>query len=86
MAKNVGVLGVGAVLVLAGVTFGLQGLGLIGGSVMSGKTVWAVIGPLLALVGAAMVVRGLRGGREVAEGAPSRPLGDDSPGSDAAAP
>jgi hypothetical protein len=59
--KTAGV-GVGALLVLAGVTFGLQGLGLIGGSSMSGKTSWAVIGPLIALVGVALVVGGLRGG------------------------
>jgi hypothetical protein len=59
--KKLGV-AVGAVLVLAGVTFGLQGLGLIGGSAMSGKTLWAVTGPLLALVGVVLVARGLRAG------------------------
>ena len=61
--KKVALVGVGALLVLFGVTFGLQGLGVIGGSAMSGKNMWAVIGPLLALVGLAMVVRGARGGR-----------------------
>jgi hypothetical protein len=53
---------VGVVLVLAGLTFGAQGLGIIGGSAMSGKTAWAVIGPLIALVGVVLVVAGLRGG------------------------
>jgi hypothetical protein len=48
--------------VLAGVTFGLQGIGVLGGSPMSGETTWAVIGPVLALVGVVLVVRGLRGG------------------------
>ena len=52
---------VGAVLVLAGVTFGLQGLGVLGGSAMSGQNAWAVLGPLIALVGVVLVVGGLRG-------------------------
>jgi hypothetical protein len=53
--------GVGTLLVIFGVLFGLQGLGLIGGSTMSGKTAWAVIGPLIALVGVGLVVVGRRG-------------------------
>lgn len=52
---------VGAVLVIFGVTFGLQGLGVIGGSAMSGKTAWAVLGPLVALVGVSLIVGGRRG-------------------------
>jgi hypothetical protein len=59
---------VGAVLTVAGVVFGLQGLGVIGGSAMSGKTLWAVLGPLIAVVGVVMVVRAVRGG-------PDRPTG-----------
>jgi hypothetical protein len=62
--RKVALVGVGGLLVLFGVTFGLQGLGVIGGSTMSGKNMWAVIGPLLALVGIAMVVSGVRGGRD----------------------
>ena len=54
---------VGVVLVLAGVTFGLQGLGVLGGSAMSGQNAWAVLGPLIALVGVVLVVGGLRGRR-----------------------
>jgi uncharacterized membrane protein HdeD (DUF308 family) len=50
----------GAVLVVLGVVFGLQGLGVLGGSAMSGKTVWAVIGPVLALVGIVVIVRARR--------------------------
>jgi hypothetical protein len=53
--------GIGVLLVIFGVTFGLQGLGVIGGSAMSGKTAWAVLGPLIALVGVGLVVVGLRG-------------------------
>ena len=52
---------VGAILILAGVTFGLQGLGIISGSAMSGKNMWAVLGPLIAVVGVLLVVTGRRG-------------------------
>jgi hypothetical protein len=50
----------GVVLVVFGGVWFLQGVGILGGSAMSGKTVWAVVGPILALVGAAMAVVGLR--------------------------
>jgi hypothetical protein len=50
----------GLLLTLAGVIFALQGVGVIGGSFMSGTTTWAVIGPLIALAGLALVVLGLR--------------------------
>jgi hypothetical protein len=51
---------VGTVLILAGVVWTLQGLDVIGGSGMSGHAVWAVIGPIVALVGAYLVVRAVR--------------------------
>jgi hypothetical protein len=38
----------------------LQGLGYIGGSVMTGSTVWAVIGPLVALLGLLIIAAGIR--------------------------
>lgn len=44
-------IGVGAVLILLGATWTLQGLGIIGGSAMSGVTLWAIIGPIVVLVG-----------------------------------
>jgi hypothetical protein len=50
----------GAVITVAGVIFTLQGLGYIGGSVMTGVTFWAVAGPLIALAGIAMAAFGLR--------------------------
>jgi hypothetical protein len=53
--------GIGVLLVIFGITFGLQGLGVIGGSAMSGKTAWAVLGPLIALVGIVLIVGGRRG-------------------------
>ncbi len=50
----------GIVLVLAGVVWTLQGLGLVGGSFMTGATVWAVIGPVTALVGLIIATTGFR--------------------------
>jgi heme A synthase len=40
-----------AVLIVLGVLFTLQGIGLVGGSVMTGDRTWAVIGPVLAVIG-----------------------------------
>jgi hypothetical protein len=51
---------VGALIAIAGVIWALQGFGFVGGSSMTGATLWAVIGPLAALVGLAMIVTGLR--------------------------
>jgi hypothetical protein len=42
---------VGAVLTAAGVIWALQGFGVIGGSFMSGDSVWAIIGPVVAAIG-----------------------------------
>jgi hypothetical protein len=58
--RRVVLVGVGFVLTLAGVVFTLQGVGVLGGSVMSGTTFWAVAGPVIALAGLVMVVIGLR--------------------------
>ena len=54
--------GLGILLVLVGALWTLQGLGVVGGSVMSGVTLWAIIGPLVVLAGLALVVTGRRGG------------------------
>ena len=51
---------VGALLILSGVVWTLQGLDLVGGSSMSGNTIWAVIGPITAIVGAVLFLRGVR--------------------------
>ena len=53
----------GSLVTVAGVVFTLQGVGVIGGSFMSGTTTWAVAGPIIALAGLALVVLGLRAGR-----------------------
>ena len=55
---------IGVVVALAGVVFTFQGLGLIGGSAMTGSTLWAVLGPIIAVVGVVLVVLGLRRGRK----------------------
>jgi hypothetical protein len=51
---------VGVLLALAGIVFTLQGTGAIGGSAMSGHTLWAVAGPIIALAGLALAAVGLR--------------------------
>ena len=53
----------GAVLVVAGVIWALQGFGVIGGSFMSGDSVWAVIGPVVAVAGLVLAGIGLRRAR-----------------------
>lgn len=55
-------LALGLVLLLVGLLWTAQGLGWIGGSFMTGATVWAVIGPLTAVVGVVLLVRSARRG------------------------
>ena len=50
----------GVVLALAGVVWTLQGLGFVGGSFMSGATIWAVIGPVTTLIGLIVATTGFR--------------------------
>jgi len=58
--RRVVLVGAGFVLTLAGVVFTLQGVGILGGSVMSGITFWAVAGPVIALAGVILAAIGLR--------------------------
>ncbi len=58
---------VGVVLTIAGVIWALQGFGVIGGSFMSGNSVWAIIGPVVAAVGLAIIVLGVRRSRSVSQ-------------------
>jgi hypothetical protein len=53
-------IGSGILVTAAGVIFALQGLGYIGGSSMTGTTLWAVLGPLIALIGLVLIGIGLR--------------------------
>lgn len=58
--KKLLLVGIGAVIAVVGIVWTLQGLGYVGGSVMSGVTLWAVIGPVVFLVGVVVAVVGLR--------------------------
>jgi hypothetical protein len=58
--KRALVVGLGVLLILVGVVWTLQGLGLLAGSAMTGVRLWAVVGPVVALAGAAVAVRGSR--------------------------
>ncbi len=50
----------GGVLVVIGLVWFLQGIDVLGGSAMSGVTLWAIVGPIVALVGAFLLVRAQR--------------------------
>jgi uncharacterized membrane protein HdeD (DUF308 family) len=50
----------GGLLLVVGVVWTLQGLDVLGGSAMSGVTLWAIIGPLVALGGIFLIVRSRR--------------------------
>ena len=63
--RKIGLTVLGVLVALAGAVWTLQGLGYIGGSFMSGATVWAVIGPIVLLVGLAIIYLALRGSRAV---------------------
>ncbi|WP_323095783.1 hypothetical protein [Intrasporangium sp. YIM S08009] len=61
MNRSPYLIALGVLLFLVGVLWTLQGLGVVGGSVMSGVTLWAVIGPVVALGGLALVLWPRRG-------------------------
>jgi hypothetical protein len=54
---------VGVVVTIAGVIWALQGFGVIGGSFMSGNSVWAIIGPVVAVAGLVLTGIGVRRAR-----------------------
>jgi len=51
---------VGVLLLFFGVVWSLQGSGAVGGSGMSGQAQWLVIGVFVAVVGAILLVGGVR--------------------------
>ena len=55
--------GIGVLLVLMGLTFTLQGLGYLAGSAMTGVALWAIVGPILAILGVILVVQAVRAGQ-----------------------
>jgi uncharacterized membrane protein SirB2 len=52
--------GVGVVLILLGGLWILQGIGILGGSVMTGQTFWAIVGVILLIVGIVLSALGVR--------------------------
>jgi hypothetical protein len=46
---------IGAILLLLGALWALQGLNVIGGSFMTGQTPWLVIGVVVAIAGVALL-------------------------------
>lgn len=51
---------IGILVFLMGALWTLQGLDLVGGSPMSGVTLWAIVGPIVAVVGLVLTGVGLR--------------------------
>lgn len=51
---------IGILVAVAGGVFTLQGIGVLGGSFMSGSATWAVIGIALVVVGLVLYSRGTR--------------------------
>ncbi len=54
---------VGVIATIAGIIWALQGFGVIGGSFMSGNSVWAIIGPIVAVAGLLLTAIGIRRAR-----------------------
>ena len=52
--------GLGVLLVLMGVIWTLQGLGMLAGSAMTGVKLWAFVGPIVAIIGVLVVARAVR--------------------------
>ena len=52
-------IGLGALMIVVGGVWALQGFGVLPGSVMSGVALWAIVGPILVLVGVALLAWGI---------------------------
>jgi hypothetical protein len=51
---------IGVLAVLAGLVWTLQGLNIMGGSAMSGDSTWAIVGPIVFVVGMLLFLFGVR--------------------------
>ncbi len=49
----------GAILAVIGGIWTLQGLNVLGGSAMSGSSFWAIVGPIVLIVGVVLIVVGI---------------------------
>ena len=58
---------IGVLFVLVGSVWFFQGVDLLGGSFMSGQAIWAVIGGIAVIAGAALILSGVRGPRPTPE-------------------
>ncbi|MET8979407.1 hypothetical protein ABZX85_27770 [Streptomyces sp. NPDC004539] len=65
MKKSWLILALGALLILFGVVWTLQGIDVMKGSAMSGTTTWAVLGPIVALAGVVLVGVGIARHRRI---------------------
>jgi hypothetical protein len=63
--KQFALIVIGGLVAITGGVWTLQGLGYVGGSFMTGATLWAIIGPVVLLAGLAIVAFALRGRRRV---------------------
>ena len=61
--RNGALTAVGVIATIAGIIWALQGFGVIGGSFMSGNSVWAIIGPIVAVAGLLLTAIGIRRAR-----------------------
>lgn len=48
---------VGVLLIAVGLLWTLQGVGIVGGSPMTGVTLWVVVGPIVAVAGTWLIAR-----------------------------
>ncbi|MFI0794649.1 hypothetical protein ACH4OY_18475 [Micromonospora rubida] len=53
----------GLLAMVVGAVWTVQGLGYVGGSIMTDQWIWALVGPLLVLIGLVTIWRGLRSRR-----------------------
>jgi len=59
MTTRVLLVAAGALIAVAGIIWTLQGLGYVTGSFMTGATLWAIIGPITAVAGLALIAVGM---------------------------
>jgi hypothetical protein len=57
--KNWLIIGGGILLTLVGIVWTLQGFNVLPGSAMSGSALWAVVGPIVAVVGLGLIGWGI---------------------------